>query len=69
MQLTPISKIQKQNFIFHKPKDFKIKSSNLTFKRLKIETQYPNNKVHLLLNHHFFSVLVFQKEKILNLMN
>ena len=44
MQLTPINKIKTQNLIFHKPKDCKIENSNLTYKRLKIETQYPNNK-------------------------
>ena len=44
MQLTPISKIKKQNLIFHKSKDFKLKNSNLTNKRLKIDSVYSDNK-------------------------
>ena len=44
MQLTPLAKIKKQNLIFHQPKDYNIKNTKLAYKRLKIETQYPNNK-------------------------
>ena len=43
MQLTPINKIKKQNFIFHQPKDYKIKNTNVNYKRLKMEIKYPNN--------------------------
>ena len=44
MQLTPINKIKKQNFIFYQPKDYKIKNTNVTYRRLKMEIKYPNNK-------------------------
>ena len=43
MQLTPISKIKKQNFIFHQLKDYNIKNYKRTYKRLKIEVKYPDN--------------------------
>ena len=38
MQLTPINKIKKkQIFIFYQPKDYKIKNTNLTYKRFENE--------------------------------
>ena len=44
MQLTPISKIKKQNFIFYQPNDYTIKNTKLTYKRLKLDVKYPDNK-------------------------
>ena len=44
MQLTPISKIKKQNLIFHPPKDYNIKNTKLTYQRLKIEVNYRNEE-------------------------
>ena len=49
MQLTPLSQIQKENLIFHQPKEQNIKNSKLTYQRLKIETNYQNNKQGLLI--------------------
>ena len=44
MQLTPISKIKKENFIFYQPKDYKIKNTKVTYKRLKLDVKYSDNK-------------------------
>ena len=70
MQLTPIFKIKKQNFIFHQSKDYNIKNTKLTYQRLKIEVNYPNNKQGpLIIESPFLLALVFLEEKTLNVMN
>ena len=70
MQLTPTNKIKKQNLIFHQPKDFKIKNTNVNYKRLKLEVKYPENKQGpLILESPFLFSFGVSEEKILNLMN
>ena len=49
MQLIPLSQIQKENLIFHQPKEYNTKNLKRTYQRLKIETSYPNNKQGLLI--------------------
>ena len=44
MQLTKYEDITKENIIFNKTKEYKVKDSNIKYKRIKIEVNYPNGK-------------------------
>ena len=44
MQLSNLENLSKENIIFHEPKEFQLKNSNIKYKRIKIETKYPNGK-------------------------
>ena len=67
MQLTPISKIKKQNIICHPPKDYKIKNSYLP--KIKNRSNLPKQQTRPSYTRIaiFFLALVFQKKKTFNL--
>ena len=44
MQLSKLENIAKENIVFHEPKDFQLRNSNIKYKRIKIETKLPNGK-------------------------
>ena len=44
MQLTSYENINQENIIFNEAKEFKVKNSNIKYKRIPIEVKYPNNK-------------------------
>ena len=44
MQLTSLENLTNENIKFNEPKVFKVKDSNLKYKRIPIEVNYPNNK-------------------------
>ena len=44
MQLSKFENITKENIVFHEPKDFQLRNSNIKYKRIKIETKLPNGK-------------------------
>ena len=44
MQLSTLENLSKENIIFHEPKEYQLKNSNIKYKRIKIETKYPNGK-------------------------
>ena len=44
MQLTSYENITQENIIFNEAKEFKVKNSNIKYKRIPIEVKYPNNK-------------------------
>ena len=44
MQLTNYENITKENILFNKTKEYKVKESNIKYKRIKIEVNYPNGK-------------------------
>ena len=44
MQLTKYEDITRENIIFNKTKEYKVKDSNIKYKRIKIEVNYPNGK-------------------------
>ena len=44
MELSSYKNITKENIIFNNSKDYKVKDSNLSYKRIPIEIKYPNNK-------------------------
>ena len=44
MQLSKLENITKENIVFHEPKDFQLRNSNIKYKRIKIETKLPNGK-------------------------
>ena len=45
MQLSKFENISKENIIFHEPKDFQLRNSNIKYKKIKIETKLPNGKI------------------------
>ena len=45
MQLSKLENISKENIVFHEPKDFQLRNSNIKYKRIKIETKLPNGKL------------------------
>ena len=45
MQLSKFESITKENIVFHEPKDFQLRNSNIKYKRIKIETKLPNGKI------------------------
>ena len=44
MQLSKFENLSKENIVFHEPKDFQLRNSNIKYKRIKIETKLPNGK-------------------------
>ena len=44
MQLSKFENITKENIVFHEPKDFQLRNTNIKYKRIKIETKLPNGK-------------------------
>ena len=44
MQLSSYDSITSENIIFNEAKDFKVKDSNIKYKRIPIEIKYPNGK-------------------------
>ena len=44
MQLSKFENITKENIVFHEPKDYQLRNSNIKYKRIKIETKLPNGK-------------------------
>ena len=44
MQLSKYEDITQENIIFNKAKEYKVKDSNIKYKRIKIEVNYPNGK-------------------------
>ena len=44
MQLSKLENITKENILFHEPKVFQLRNSNIKYKRIKIETKLPNGK-------------------------
>ena len=44
MQLSNYKDITKENIIFNKTKEYKVKDSNIKYKRIKIEVNYPNGE-------------------------
>ena len=44
MQLSSYENITQENIIFNEAKEFKVKNSNIKYKRIPIEVKYPNNK-------------------------
>ena len=44
MQLSSYDSITSENIIFNEVKDFKVKDSNIKYKRIPIEIKYPNGK-------------------------
>ena len=44
MQLSSYNQITQENIIFNEAKEFKVKDSNIKYKRIPIEIKYPNGK-------------------------
>ena len=44
MQLSRYENLTLDNIIFKEPKEYKVKDSKIKYKRIQIETKYPNNK-------------------------
>ena len=44
MQLSRYENLTPYNIIFKEPKEYKVKDSKIRYKRIQIETKYPNNK-------------------------
>ena len=44
MQLSTLENLTTENIVFHEPKDFQLRNSNIKYKRIKIETKLPNGK-------------------------
>ena len=44
MQLSSYQNLTQENIIFNKAKEFKVKDSNIKYKRIPIEIKYPNGK-------------------------
>lgn len=44
MQLTSYHNLTANNIIFNDAKEYKVKDSKIKYKRIKIETVYPNGK-------------------------
>ena len=45
MQLSKLEYISEENIVFHEPKDFQLRDTNIKYKRIKIETKLPNGKI------------------------
>ena len=71
MQLSKLKNLSKENIVFHEPKDFQFRNSNIKYKRIKIETKLPNGKTSpLVLETPFlFSFGLSADEKIKKLIN
>ena len=44
MQLSKFENISEENIVFHEPKDFQLRNTNIKYKRIKIEMKLPNGK-------------------------
>ena len=44
MQLSKFENISKENIVFHEPKDFQLRNTNIKYQRIKIETKLQNGK-------------------------
>ena len=44
MQLSSYENITQENIIFNEAKEYKVKDSKIKYKRIPIETKYPNGK-------------------------
>ena len=44
MQVSSYENITKENIIFNKTKEYKVKDTNIKYKRIPIEVNYPNGK-------------------------
>ena len=45
MQLSKLENISEENNVFHEPKDFQLRNTNIKYKGIKIETKLPNGKI------------------------
>ena len=45
MQLSKLENISEENIVFHEPKDFQLRNSNIKYRRIKIERRLPNGKL------------------------
>ena len=45
MQLSKFDNITKGNIVFHKPKDFQLRITEIKYQRIKIERKLPNGKI------------------------
>ena len=45
MQLSKFENISKENIVFHEPKDYQLRNTNIKYQRIKIETKLPNGKI------------------------
>ena len=45
MQLSKLENISEENIVFHEPKDFQLRNTNIKYKRMRIETKLPNDKI------------------------
>ena len=45
MQLSKLENISEENIVFHEPKDFQLRNTNIKYRRIKIETKLPNGKL------------------------
>ena len=43
--MSKLENLTKENIVFHEPKDFQLRNSNIKYKRIKIETKLPNDKI------------------------
>ena len=45
MQLSKFENITKEYIVFHEPKEFQLRNTNIKYQRVKIETKLPNGKI------------------------
>ena len=45
MPLSSFENISEENIVFHEPKDFQLRNSNIKYRRIKIERRLPNGKL------------------------
>ena len=45
MHLSKFKNISKENIVFHEPKDFQLRNTNIKYQRIKIEMKLPNGKI------------------------
>ena len=46
MQLSKLENITKENIVFHEPKDFQLRNSNIKYKRKKLKQNFQMVKHH-----------------------
>ena len=68
MRLSSYENITQDNIIFNQTKEFKVKDSNIKYKRIPIEIKYPNGKKGALVieTPHLFSFGVNELKKTRN---
>lgn len=65
MQLTSYENLTKENILFHKPKEYKVKDTKFKYQRIKVETKFQNGKKRSSPNRNtisFFSFRVNEKK-------